>query len=92
MCHFLTQWRCATVQHIEQDQIWEVRTTSLVQMTHSYWPLSMSSWIRVGKSAAEDLGRTFGVVFAGFCLGAEVRELPQVMSMNATKPRAGYDI
>ena len=56
-----------------------------MQMTHSYWPLSMSSWIRVGKSVAEDLGRTFGVIFAGFCLGAEVRELPQVMSMSLTK-------
>ena len=33
----------------------EVLTTSLVHMTHSYWPLSISSWIRVGRSAAEDL-------------------------------------
>lgn len=33
----------------------DVRTTSDEHMTHSYWPLSMSSWIRVVRSGASDL-------------------------------------
>lgn len=35
LCHFLTQCMCVTVQQMVHDQILEVRTTSLVQMTHS---------------------------------------------------------
>ena len=54
--HFLTQCWWATVQQMVQDQMRELRTTWLMQMTHSYWPWSMSSWIRVARSVADDLG------------------------------------
>jgi len=47
------------------DQILEFRSTSLVQMTHSYCLLSISSWILVGRSSAEDLVVTLGA-FGGF--------------------------
>lgn len=56
VCHFLTQWRWVTVQQMEHDQTLELRRTSLVQMTHSYCRWSISSWMRVGRSAAVDLG------------------------------------
>lgn len=60
VCHFFTQWRCVTVQQMEQDHTLEFRRTSFVQMTHSYWRLSISSWIRVGRSAAADFGISCG--------------------------------
>lgn len=53
----------------------DVRTTSDEHMTHSYCPLSMSSWIRVVKSGASDfdalLGWGFGVSW-GFDLGGRL--------------------
>lgn len=57
------------------SQTLEVRTTSLVQMTHSYWPLSMSSWILVGRSSAVDFSVTLGGAgtgLGGLDLGALV--------------------
>lgn len=55
LCHVRTHDMWTTVQQVVHDQIFELGSISFVQMTHSYWPLVMSSWMRVAKSAALDL-------------------------------------
>lgn len=52
--HLLMQLRWKTVQHVLQDQTFELRPTSLVQIGHSYIPLEISSCVRVVMSGAVD--------------------------------------
>lgn len=53
--HRFTQDKCSTDQQVLQVQILELGRTSFVQITHSYWPFAISSWVRVAISGACDL-------------------------------------
>jgi hypothetical protein len=67
--HLTEQWRWVTTQQTGQDHTLLDGRTSLVQITHSYWPFTMSSWIRVPRSAAVDLGGGAGALGGWRCLG-----------------------